>query len=99
MNTPSTPPMSAVMTASQRIDALDLLARRADGAQHAQLARALADREHERVHDAEERDDDRQRQQRVDEAEQLVDLAGDVVLELLVGQDLGLGIAGVEQLR
>ena len=44
-----------------------LAARGADRAQHAELARALGDREHERVDDAEQRDDDRQRQQRVDQ--------------------------------
>ena len=66
MTTPSTPPMSAVMTASQRIMRLTCLRDVPIARSMPELARALADREHERVHDPEQRDDDRQRQQRVD---------------------------------
>ena len=73
-----------------------LATRGADRTEHAELARALGDREHERVDDPEQRDDDRQRQQRVDEREDLVDLAGLVVDELLVGERLGLREVGLE---
>ena len=52
----------------------DLAAPHADGAQQADLVGALEDREHERVHDADEGDEDGERQQDVDEPEQLVDL-------------------------
>jgi hypothetical protein len=47
------------------------------------------DRERERIDDAEQSDDHRQREQREHEPEQLVDLVGLVLLELVQGQRLG----------
>ena len=51
-----------------------LAARCADRAQHPELPRALEDRQRQRVHDAEDRDDHRQAQQDVDERHELVEL-------------------------
>ena len=50
-----------------------LAARHADRAQRAELARALEGREHERVDDAEQRHDHGQREQDVEDGQQLVD--------------------------
>src|SRR5205823_5343758 len=46
--------------------------RHPDGSQHAELARPLEHREHERVHDAEEADDDGEREQHVEHVEDRV---------------------------
>ena len=78
-------------------DALDLAPRHADRAQHPELARALEDRQRERVDDPEQRDDDRQRQQRVDEVQQLVDLARLLLLDLLAIVRLVVGEARRER--
>ena len=52
----------------------DLAPLHADGAQQPDLVGALEDRQHQRVDDADEGDDHGQGQQRVDQAQQLVDL-------------------------
>ncbi len=62
-----------------------LAARGADRAQHPELARALVDREHQRVDDAEQRDDHRQREQHVDERSSLLTWPARVRLELRGG--------------
>ena len=51
-----------------------LAAGRADGAQQPELARALVDRQEERVGDPEQRDHDAHRQQRVEQVDELVEL-------------------------
>jgi hypothetical protein len=61
---------------------------RADHAQQAELARALVHGQRERVRDAHHRDDRREREQRVEEGDDLVDLADRGVDELLVGPRL-----------
>ena len=48
--------------------------RHPDRAQHPQLAGALEDRQRERVHHAEEADDHRQREQHVEQQQELLDL-------------------------
>ena len=47
----------------------NLTARHADGAQHADLPGPLEHREHERVHDPEEADENREREQDVEDVE------------------------------
>ena len=60
----------------------------ADRAQHPELARALEHRQHERVHDPEQADDDREREQDVEQVQDRVE-AGDLVVdELLLGLHL-----------
>ena len=59
-----------------------LTPRHPNRAQHAELARALEHREDERVHDPEEADDDREREQHVEQVEQGVDSLFLVLLEL-----------------
>ena len=76
----------------------DLRLRGADRAQHADLAGALVDRQHERVDDAEEADDHRQREQHVDQREQLVDPVLLLLLELLLVAGLSLREPVLEQL-
>ena len=78
---PSTAPIAAVITDSAADHPPHLAARHADRAQQAELARALVHRQRERVDDAEQRDDHRQRQQRVDSPTQLVDLLVLLLLE------------------
>ena len=63
--------------------AAHLAAGHADRAQHAELAGALEDGQHERVDDPEEADDDRQGEQHVEEVEQRVDPLLLVVLNWL----------------
>src|SRR5690348_12248506 len=72
----------------------DLAAAHADRAQQADLAGALEDREHERVHDPDERDDHGQAEQGVDQAEQLVDVGHLGLLELGPGLDLEVRVGG-----
>ena len=67
--------MTAVMTASPRTICRIWRREVADGAQEPELARALVDRQRERVDDAEEGDDHRQREQRVEDVEDLADLS------------------------
>ena len=76
----------------------DLRLRGADRAQHPDLARPLVDRQDEGVDDAEEADDHRQRQQHVDQRQQLVDPVLLLLLELLLVARLGLREAVREQL-
>src|SRR5215210_6697589 len=70
---PSAAPISAVITLSCRTTP-GLPPRHPDRAQHPQLARALEDREHDRVHHAEQAHDHRQGEQDVEHAEQVLDL-------------------------
>ena len=56
-----------------------LVRRGADGAQQAELARALVDRQEQAVGDSEQRDHDAHRQQRVEQVDDLVELVADVV--------------------
>ena len=60
----------------------DLAPRGADGAQQTDLARALVHAQHQRVDDAEERDDHAHGQQPVEQVQQLVELPDDAVLVL-----------------
>ena len=64
-----------------------LAAGHADRPQHPQLARALEDREHERVDDAEQAHDHGQPEQRVEDLERLVEVARSGGLELVAGLD------------
>src|SRR5918995_6133251 len=60
-----------------------LAPRHPDRAQHPELSRALEDCEHERVHDPEEADDHRQREQHVEDVQHLVERRDLVVDELV----------------
>ena len=64
---PSSVPSSAMITDSHRTAERTWRAAHADRAQQPDLAGALVDRQRERVGDADQRDDDREEQQRVDE--------------------------------
>ena len=64
--------------------AADLTARHADRAQHPDLARALEDRQDERVHDPEQRHEHRQREQHVEDVEDRSE-PGDLVVDELPG--------------
>ncbi len=68
-----------------------LPARHPDCAQHADLARALEHRQHERVHDPEQRDDDREPEQDVEEEQEAVQALLLVLDELRFGLDLRVG--------
>ena len=72
----------------------DLTAAHADRAQHAELAGALEDRQHERVDDPEQADHDRKRQQHVEEVEQRGQPLELVVDELRLVLELGVREAG-----
>jgi hypothetical protein len=56
----------------------DLAPRHADGAQHPELAGALEHRQRERVDHAEQADDHRQREQGVEQGQELADLPANV---------------------
>ena len=62
-----------------------------DRAQHPDLARPLEHGEHQRVHDPEQADDDRQREQHVEDVQDRVQARDLVVDELLPGLDLAFG--------
>ena len=66
-----------------------LAARHPDRPQHPQLPRAFVDRERQRVGDPEQRDHDRQREQRVEEVDELVDLFFAAFLQFLLVEDFG----------
>ena len=87
-----------MITLSQHCRA-HLRASHADGAQQADLARALEHREQERDDDADDGDEDRQREEPVDQPEDLVDLGGlcvDERLSRLQGPDAELGGDGAD---
>ena len=86
---PSAAPSSAVITLSWRIIRRTWRRRHPDRAQHPELARALEHGQHERVDDPEQADDDRQRQQHVEQVQQRVEPLQLVVLELRLGLQLG----------
>ena len=86
---PIAAPSSAVMIALVADHAPHLAARHADRAQHPELAGALEGREHERVDDAEQGDDHGQRQQHVEDGQQLVDAAGLLLDVGVLGEHLG----------
>ena len=65
-----------------------LAAAQPDRAEHTDLARALEDREDERVDDAEQRDDHAHRQQRVEQVDDLVEVVELRLHELVAGLDL-----------
>ena len=71
--------------------------RHADRAQHPELARPLEDGEHERVDDPEEADEDRQREQHVEDVQDALERRDLVVDELVAG--LRLGVREVLQRR
>ena len=62
--------------------------RHADRTEHPQLARPLEDGQHERVHDPEQADDHRQREQHVEQADDVVERLLEVRLELRMRLDL-----------
>ncbi len=85
---PSAAPISAVMMLSWRIIRRSWRRRHADRAQHAELARALEDGQHERVDDPEQADDDRQREQHVEQVQAACRSPAPGCLELALGLDL-----------
>ena len=72
----------------------DLAPLHADRPEQADLAGAFEHREHERVHDPDERDKHGQREQGVDQAEELVDAGRLGLLELSPGLDLHVRVGG-----
>ncbi len=70
---PSVAPSSAVIDRLVADHPARLAAGHPDRAQHAELARALEDGQDERVDDPEEADDDREREQDVEQVEHAVD--------------------------
>ena len=95
---PTTMPMMAPkiarITASDRI-MVRTWRRRMPTARSRPISRVRSKhREHERVHDADERDDHRQGEQGVDQPEQLVDAGHLGLLELGPGLDLHVRVGG-----
>ena len=72
----------------------DLPARHPDRAQRAQLLHPLERRQHERVDDAEQRDDHGEREQHVEDRQQLVDAGRHLVDVLVRREDLHVGQGG-----
>ena len=70
----------------------DLPAFHPDGPQQPDLVGSLEHREHERVHNADQRDEDGQGEQRVDQAQQLVHLVRLRLLELGPALHLDVGV-------
>ncbi len=68
-------------------------------AQHADLVRALVDRQRKCVHDAEDRDQLRQEEQRDGDGEELVDRARLVVAVLVAGLHLDVGVVVADRGR
>ena len=69
----------------------DLTTRHADGAHHADLAGALEHGKHERIDHPEQADDDRQREQHIQQVQELVDRLLHLVLELITRLELRVG--------
>ena len=98
---PSAAPIRAVTMLSCRIMPAHLPARHPDGAEHPELARPLEHRQHERVHDPEQADDDREREQDVEEVESVSRPCSWLFLNSALRRDLRFGerLERVRQLR